>query len=193
MKDKASKDKSGDKVADSSSNDGSTKAGSKMSKVDKKPDVADSSKKVYKKEPMLKKINKGGPGQNIRMLLGAVLVVLFGIGSGWFLSGSSSAQEASSIAETEVVEENGKTAGMPIQNGEEEFDEAEGILEEGGIDGEGTHHLVREGGESKYVYLTSLTLDLQSFVGKTVMVKGETMASQSAPWLMDVWVIKELK
>jgi len=45
----------------------------------------------------------------------------------------------------------------------------------------------------KYVYLTSTTLDLESFVGKTVMVKGETMAAQSAPWLMDVWVIKELE
>ncbi|MBN1168659.1 hypothetical protein JXA63_02095 [Candidatus Woesebacteria bacterium] len=151
------------------------------------------SRLINKKEPMLKKFKKDGPGKNIGMFIGIVLVVFAGIGSGWFLSGSSAKQTGSEPVSEVIQEDNGKTAGIPIQNNEDKFDEAEGILESGGIDGEGTHHLVREGGPTKYVYLTSITLDLESFVGKTVLVKGETMAAQSAPWLMDVWVIKEIK
>jgi hypothetical protein len=45
-------------------------------------------------------------------------------------------------------------------------------------------------GEHKYVYLTSSVVDLQSFVGKKVQVWGETLAGQSAGWLMDVGKVK---
>jgi len=70
---------------------------------------------------------------------------------------------------------------------EEAFrDTAEGEMTAGGIDGEGSHHLVREGGESKYVYLTSSVIDLDQFIGKTVKVWGETFGAQTAGWLMDV-------
>jgi hypothetical protein len=156
-------------------------------------EVAEKKKTEYKHKPMLKRFKKESPAKNIGLFLGALLVVMAGIGSGWFLSRSSAKQDTSESASEVIEEDNGATAGIPIQNGEEKFDEAGGILESGGIDGEGTHHLVREGGPTKYVYLTSTTLDLESFVGKTVLVKGETMTAQSAPWLMDVWVIKELK
>jgi hypothetical protein len=63
-------------------------------------------------------------------------------------------------------------------------------LEEGGIDGEGTHHLVRDGGPSKSVYLTSTVIDLDSFAGKKVKVWGETISARKAGWLMDVGKIK---
>ena len=39
-------------------------------------------------------------------------------------------------------------------------DSVEGILREGGIDGEGNFHLERPGGVSQNVYLTSTTVDL---------------------------------
>jgi len=65
-------------------------------------------------------------------------------------------------------------------------DQAEGILELGGINGEGTHRLIRSGGESQTVYLTSSVLNLNDFVGKKVRVWGETNAGQKAGWLMDV-------
>lgn len=65
-------------------------------------------------------------------------------------------------------------------------DSAEGTLEAGGVDGEGTHHLVRPGGPSQNVYLTSSVLDLNQFVGKKVKVWGETFAAQQAGWFMDV-------
>lgn len=65
-------------------------------------------------------------------------------------------------------------------------DDATGVLEKGGIDGEGTHHLVRKGGPSQNAYLTSSYVDLNQFVGKKVKVWGETFKAEKAGWLMDV-------
>jgi hypothetical protein len=65
-------------------------------------------------------------------------------------------------------------------------DSAEGKLQKGGIDGEGTHHLVRTGGVSQTVCLTSSVVDLDQFVGKKVKVYGQTFAAKNAGWLMDV-------
>ena len=72
-------------------------------------------------------------------------------------------------------------------------DTAEGTLQEGGISGEGTHHLVRPGGDSQNVYLTSTVIDLQSFVGKKVQVWGQTVSARKAGWLMDVGKVKVLE
>lgn len=65
-------------------------------------------------------------------------------------------------------------------------DSAEGYLEKGGINGEGSHSLLREGGESQTVYLTSSITDLDKLVGMKVKVWGETFKGQKAGWLMDV-------
>jgi len=72
-------------------------------------------------------------------------------------------------------------------------DQAEGILKEGGIDGEGSFHLERPGGESQNVYLTSTTVDLSQYIGKKVRVWGETFAAEKAGWLMDVGLLEILK
>lgn len=72
-------------------------------------------------------------------------------------------------------------------------DSAEGILKEGGIDGEGSFHLERPGGESQNVYLTSTTVDLSHYLGKKVRVWGETFAGEKAGWLMDVGRLDLLK
>ncbi|HYD35353.1 MAG TPA: hypothetical protein VD999_04760 [Vitreimonas sp.] len=65
-------------------------------------------------------------------------------------------------------------------------DSAEGYLEIGGIDGEGSHKLLRPGGISQTVYLTSSVTDLDKFKGMQVKVWGETNKGQKAGWLMDV-------
>ena len=65
-------------------------------------------------------------------------------------------------------------------------DSTEGLLQEGGIDGEGSHHLERPGGPSQTVYLTSSTIALSDYVGKKVKIWGETFAAQKAGWFMDV-------
>lgn len=65
-------------------------------------------------------------------------------------------------------------------------DSAEGVLREGGIDGEGNFHLERSGGVSQNVYLTSTTVDLSGYIGKKVKVWGQTFQAEKAGWLMDV-------
>lgn len=72
-------------------------------------------------------------------------------------------------------------------------DTAIGVLETGGMDGEGTHKLLREGGPSQTVYLTSSVLDLEQFIGKKIQIWGETFKAQKAGWLMDVGRIKILE
>ncbi len=72
-------------------------------------------------------------------------------------------------------------------------DQAEGTLKEGGMDGEGSYHLQRPGGDSQNVYLTSSTVDLAQFIGKKVRVHGETFAAQKAGWLMDVGLVEILQ
>lgn len=64
--------------------------------------------------------------------------------------------------------------------------DAEGVLKVGGVNGEGTHHLERPGGESQNVYLTSSVIDLSELQGRTVKVWGKTYEAQTAGWLMDV-------
>ena len=69
-------------------------------------------------------------------------------------------------------------------------DTATGTLEAGGLNGEGTHKLTRDGGPSQTVYLISSIVDLDQYVGKKVQVWGETIKAQRAPWLMDVGRLK---
>ncbi len=72
-------------------------------------------------------------------------------------------------------------------------DIAEGKLKEGGIEGEGAYHLVRSGGDSQNVYITSSTVDLGKYVGKKLKVWGQTQKAQHAGWLMDVGRIEVLE
>jgi len=72
-------------------------------------------------------------------------------------------------------------------------DTSEGVLREGGIDGEGNFHLERPGGKSQNVYLTSSTVDLSLYLNKKVRVQGETFNAQKAGWLMDVGLVEIIK
>jgi len=69
-------------------------------------------------------------------------------------------------------------------------DSAEGIMKEGGMEGEGNFHLERPGGISQNAYLTSSTVDLSKYIGKKVKVWGQTFTGQKAGWLMDVGLIE---
>jgi len=69
-------------------------------------------------------------------------------------------------------------------------DSSDGILKEGGIEGEGNFHIDRPGGVSQTVYLTSSTVDLSKYVGKKVKVWGQTYQGQKAGWLMDVGLVE---
>ena len=131
------------------------------------------------------------------LVLTSFLVVLAGVGTGWLLSGGSfSTKLGSKEAETEAskgIVTGQNEAGFTDESVFTEKQSPEGILIEGGIKGEGTHHLDRGLGEDKYVYLTSTVIDLQSFVGKKVKVWGETISALQAGWLMDVGKIKVIE
>lgn len=72
-------------------------------------------------------------------------------------------------------------------------DSTEGMLEKGGLDGEGSHKLIRPGGESQTAYLTSSTLELDQFASKKVKVWGETYKAAKAGWFMDVGRVEVLE
>lgn len=112
------------------------------------------------------------------------MIVVAGVTTAWFLSTRVMNKTLGTEAVAPGATQSSNEAG--ILNPNFKYDTAEGKLVEGGIGGEGTHHLEREGGATKYVYLTSSVIDLQSFVGKNVEVWGETQASKKAGWLMDV-------
>lgn len=63
---------------------------------------------------------------------------------------------------------------------------ATGVLDKGGLNGEGSHKLLRPGGASQTVYLTSSVIDLDSLVGHQITIWGETFKGQKTGWLMDV-------
>lgn len=72
-------------------------------------------------------------------------------------------------------------------------DTATGTIIKGGINGEGTHTLQREGGKTQNAALTSSTVDLDLFIDKKVEIKGETNSSTKAGWFLDVGIIKVLE
>lgn len=119
-------------------------------------------------------------------------VIVGGIATGWKLSEGKVIPNGK---KGPFLQESKAKVGQEVGSKDKKAfrDKAEGVLEKGGIDGEGTHHLVRDGGSSQFVYITSSVVDLDEFVGKKIEVWGETFAGQKAGWLMDVGRIKILE
>lgn len=65
-------------------------------------------------------------------------------------------------------------------------DQAQGVLQIGGFEGEGSHRLLRDGGDDQTVYLTSSITDLSEFEDMEIKIWGETFKGQRVGWLMDV-------
>lgn len=144
--------------------------------------------------PIVKDSSSGGESFARATLIPAfaiLVVVLAGVGTGWYASQGGVLAKKVAVAPGAEVGEGGKTVGL--DDTKTFRDKAEGVLEEGGIDGEGTHHLIRDGGPSQNVYLTSSVIDLSQFTGKKVEVWGETNKAQKAGWLMDIGKIKVLE
>lgn len=121
-----------------------------------------------------------------------IIAVLAGVGTGF---GTFRLSAKSSTSSTEQIAVQPTEGG--IKNGDEfgisdvgDAANAVGYLEEGGLEGEGSHKLLRPGGDSQTVYLTSSTTDLDEFVGMDVEIWGETFKGQKAGWFMDVIKVK---
>ncbi|MEK7168479.1 MAG: hypothetical protein AAB778_00530 [Patescibacteria group bacterium] len=126
---------------------------------------------------------------NLVLGLISVVVVLAGIGAGYLLSGVGGNKSSSGNQNSgNSIVTNKNEAGIADES---KFSTTtDGVLEEGGIGGEGTYHLVRGSGPSQYAYLTSSVVDLSVFQGKKVQIWGETISGKKAGWLIDVGKIK---
>ena len=127
---------------------------------------------------------------NKSVLLAFAMFILLGIGTGFIVSNFSGTSSSARSSSGDSIKANGVTVKKGDIIGSEDAgafkDSAEGMLKEGGIEGEGAFHLERPGGVSQNVYLTSSVLDLTPFVGRKVKVWGATQTAQKAGWLMDV-------
>ncbi|TSC88161.1 MAG: Uncharacterized protein G01um101416_184 [Microgenomates group bacterium Gr01-1014_16] len=121
---------------------------------------------------------------------GAIAVVISGAVVGFILTkipGLGKNVKGSSATIVNTATEVGSTDTQTFR------DSAQGTLESGGLNGEGTHKLIRDGGPSQTVYIISSIVDLEQYAGSKVQVWGETIKAQRAPWLMDVGRLKILE
>jgi hypothetical protein len=122
------------------------------------------------------------------------VAIILGVSAGYMLSRgkpATSLTTSGTKAETSFSLPKGTVVGS---NDTSTFkDTAEGVLQKGGIEDEGQFHLVRPGGDSQNVYLTSSIVDLSQFVGKKVKINGQTQKAQHAGWLMDVGRVEVLE
>lgn len=128
-----------------------------------------------------------------KLILFLILVTLIGVGSGYFLV--SNGMKVGPVDMGKIKDSSSISKGTVVGSGDTKTfkDTAEGVLEKGGVEGEGEYHLVRPGGDSQNVYLTSSIIDLSKFIGKKIKIWGETHSSQRAGWLMDVGRVEVLE
>ena len=121
-------------------------------------------------------------------------ILLLGVLTGYVL-GNSSKSVNKEVATSAKGGKAGSSGGKVFGSDDTKTfkDTAEGVVREGGIEGEGQYHLERPGGETQNVYMTSSTVDLSEFIGKKIKVWGQTQAAQKAGWLMDVGRIEVLE
>lgn len=141
--------------------------------------------------------------QSLKVTLLSVIAIVIGVFGGYLLRGKKSSTTTPIVATTDsgvdivaVVAEDAsaikKGDVFGSQNETIFKDSAFGYLQAGGLEGEGSHALLRIGGKNQTVYLTSSVTDLNMFVGMEVKVWGETFKGQKAGWLMDVGRVEVL-
>ncbi len=161
--------------------------------MDKKTNKTNTDKVQDGNEGLLHDFKSSGDASffSTKRLIIAALAILLGIGSGFVLSQNGTKGSTTVSKNGATSTEKGSIVGSV--DSKTFKDTAEGVLQQGGIDGEGQYHLVRPGGDSQNVYLTSSIVDLSQFVEKKIKVWGETQKAQSAGWLMDVGKVEVLE
>lgn len=138
--------------------------------------------------------NGNGSFFSMKLIIFLIFVALVGVGSGYLLT--KNGMKVGSVG-VDKVENSSSSVTKGVVVGSDDLktfkDQAEGVLKKGGIDGEGEYHLVRPGGESQNVYLTSSVIDLSKFDGKKIKVWGKTEQARKAGWLMDAGRVEVLE
>jgi hypothetical protein len=165
-----------------------------------KPNMATSRPVLRSMTPQVDNSQAPKKGKKGKMFLGIFLVIILGIGSGYALTMmTGKGATASGLKEEKGLKREVSTdeikAGTKVGIADEKTfrDSAEGTVEKGGIDGEGSHKLIRPGGEDQTLFMTSSVIDLDQFNGRKVKVWGETIGAQKAGWLMDVGKLEVLE
>ena len=118
-------------------------------------------------------------------------VLLLGISTGGVVAYLSSSSSVISNKPQMIDSSSSNPQSAGVLDKKTFTDSADGILQEGGFEGEGSHHLER-GAKDQTAYLTSSTIDMSPFVGKKVKVWGQTHTSEKVGWFMDVGYIEIL-
>ncbi len=125
----------------------------------------------------------------IWLVVVTVVIVVAGVGTGYLLSNRKSMLAGDSSTQNVITTD--KEVG--VKDTATFSDSAKGVIQKGGLNGEGTHQLVRDGGPSQTVYLVSSIVDLDQFVDKKVEIWGQTVRAAKAAWLMDVGRVRILE
>lgn len=132
-----------------------------------------------------------------KTIIVSLLIIIAGIASGYGIyaatGGSSTANQQAASTTIQLSAADVKEGDIYGSDSDTFTDQAAGVLVKGGVHGEGSHHILRPGGPSQNVYLTSSVLDLNNFIDHEVEVWGETFEAQQAGWLMDVGKVKVIK
>ena len=122
-----------------------------------------------------------------------MVVLVLGVFTGYLLAGQGKVKGLFGGKKLVLQKQIAKGSEFGAKDEKAFKDTAVGILEKGGVDSEGTHKLLREGGSSQTVYLISSVLDLDQFLERKIQIWGETFQAQKAGWLMDVGKVKVLE
>ncbi len=143
-------------------------------------------------QSLINKINMNSPFFTKKLILVLIVAVILGVGTGYMLANKKSGVD---VANTDSLDSSEISIGMIVGSDYTKIfkDTAVGMLKGGGINGEGQFHLVRKGGDSQNVYLTSSIVDLNMFIGRKIKIWGETQKAQYAGWLMDVGRVEVLE
>lgn len=149
--------------------------------------VVETPNKVMADKPLIKELEPVSETKvtiSLPMIIFALAIIVAGGITGYVLAGGRS--PVSGGGTTQSTGGEGTVANVVGIDCKQTGEVPEGILKAGGIDGEGSHHLEREGGPVKTVYLTSSVIPLDDYLDKKVRLCGSTFDSESAGWFMDV-------
>lgn len=146
-------------------------------------------------------VNPAEPSNSSSLSLPIVTIIVFvALAIGFWLSRTTAGSNSSSVSSNQLVQSTDNLSADKVVVGkvygstDSKFsDSATGVIQKGGINGEGTHTLVRDGGPTQSAALTSSVVDLDLFIDKKVEIKGQTNSSRKAGWLLDVGSVKVIQ
>ena len=151
------------------------------------PPPPDQIAKDDKKAPMAPR-----PKPDLKTIALALLVVFAGIASGYGLSALRAPSASSNLDPAQPPTDKTAVEIDTLYGSQMEVfaDVATGVVIKGGVEGEGSHRLLRPGGDTQTICLTSTVVDLDLFIDHEIEIWGETFDVQKCPWFMDVGRVK---